>query len=574
MSFFTTPKRARCNVALITLFTLLGLPLTAAHGEEAWTVFHVATTGSDDHPGTAGEPFATLNRAFEKLETIQAPVRIAIEPGTYREGGLRIHRRDFPTLIESTGEQNVVISGSDVWTDWTERDGKLVAHWPYDWGNFNLDAGYPKRDHDAFRPAGQRSEMVFVDGQLLWQVMTAEEMEPGTFRVDLEANELILQLPEGKTADALIEVGIRPNLLTTLSAVDLTLRGLTFQHAVSHPERDESFGAWGVSIFGEHVRGMTNAESNPDRHFSERITIEDCRFVFNNRVGLVFANVKDIVIRDTNFDDNGVSGVTANRVLRATLEDSTINRNNWRMGYLGHVIGWGPAGTKMLFMKDLTFTRCEVSDNYSTGLWLDTSVNYVTVKDSKMERNWGVGFYYEHNQGPALLKDSLVRRNGYNDGTRTIRIGDGGVLYAESEDLTIENCRIVENINFQIGSRDRDRPGICYWTNRRNDGHCRNLVLKNSLVMGSYFDGKNAPEFYNASEHRINTLVGRQAHAKEQMYIDGFLATYQGSGNRFYNSVSSRVFSTGPNWGYDRVTIEDWQKLTGQDLDSAWAPGQ
>ncbi|MEM1210680.1 MAG: right-handed parallel beta-helix repeat-containing protein [Planctomycetota bacterium] len=563
----------RC-AAVVALLAVIGLPTTNAQAEPAWTVFHVATTGSDSDPGSAEKPFATVGKAFEKLKTTQAPVRIAIEPGTYREGGLWIARREFPTLIESTGDEHAVISGSDVWADWTERDGKLVAEWTHDWGEFNLDAGYPRRDHDNFRAAGKRSEMVFVDGQLLWQVMTAEEMEPGTFRIDLEADELIVQLPEGKTADALIEVGMRPNLLTLMHAVDVTLKGLTFQHAVSHTTRTEPFGRYAVCIFGEHVRGMTNAESNPDRNFTERITIDGCKFVFNNRAGLTFANGKDIVIRNTNFDDNGVAGVTANRVLHAKIEDSTLNRNNWRMGYLGHVTGWGPAGTKMLFMKDLHFLRCEVSENYATGLWLDTSVNFVTVEDSKMERNWGTGFYYEHNQGPALLKNSLVRRNGYNDGSRTIRISDGGVLYAESEGLTIEGSRIIENINYQIGSRDRDRPGVCYFTGRRNDGHCRNLVLKDTLLMGSYFGGENAPGFYNPDEHRINTLIARHVHAKEQMFLDGFLATYQGSGNRFYSSVSSRVFSTGPNYGYDRVTIEGWQKLTGQDLDSAWAPGQ
>lgn len=563
----------RTIAALVVTLALLPVSATAQDAIK-WTEFHVSTNGSDTNPGSADKPFATVGKAISKLKGTQAPVRIAIEPGTYREGGMRIDRREFATLIESSGEGQAVISGSDVWTDWTERDGKLVTAWAHDWGLFNLDAGYPQRDHKQFRPAGQRSEMVFVDGELLWQVMTAQGMVPGTFRVDLEAKELIVQLPEGKTADALIEVGMRPNLLTMMQAQDVTLRGLTFQHAVSHTERKEHFAAYAVCIFGEHVRGMTNNESNPDRTFTERITIENCRFVHNNRAGLVFANSKDLTIRHTNFDDNGIAGVTANRALRSTIEDSTLNRNNWRMGYLGHVTGWGPAGTKMLFMKDLTFTRCEVNDNYATGLWLDTSVNYVVVDDCVMKGNWGTGFYYEHNQGPALVKNSLITENGYNDGSRTIRISDGGILFAESEGLTVENSRIIYNINYQIGSRDRVRPGVCYWTNRRNDGTCRDFTLRNSLVMGSYFDGENAPSFYNPEEHRLATLVGRQVHAKEDLYVKGFLATYKGSGNRFYNPMTSRGFSTGPNYGYDRITIEQWQKLTGQDLDSAWAPGQ
>lgn len=559
------------NLPLLAMLIGLGValsstPRVAAHESfpEGTVFLHVAHDGAE---------YKSLDAALKKAHTLDAPVAIHIAAGTYREGDLRVMRREAPLWILGDENGGTIVSGSDVWTDWTERDGKLVAHWPHDWGNFVFnDPRWLDADRKTFRPAGARSESVFVDGHRLTQVITAEEMHPGAFRVDLEADELIVELPEGANADTvLIEVGIRQNLITMLQPKDVTMRHLTFQHNTSHIRSEGSgqFDPWGVSIFGEHKTSLSNAEANPNRIFAENITIEHCKFLNNSKSGLTLANAKNVVIRHCNFDENGYLGVGANRCRNVLIEDSTFNRNAWRLGKLGHAAASLPAGTKMLFMYELTFRRCQINDNYSAGLWFDTSVNFLVVEDSEMRGNWDVGFYYEHCQGPALLKNSVVAENGYNDGSRVVPIHVAGVLFAESEHLTIDNCDIYDNIHIQVGVRSLDRPGSCYWTGRFIDGSSRHLALVNNRIRGASYEGQNVQEFFTPA-HRLSTLVGRQVHAKEDLYMRDFPSTYVASGNRYYNPVSEDVFATGPVWGHERVTLQEWQDLTGQDAGSTW----
>jgi len=540
---------------------------------ESTTLYVDAGRGDDDQSGDASPPLASLDKALERAHTLDGPVQVRVAAGTYREGGLRITRRSAPLLIEGSAPGDVVISGADVWSQWAERDGVLVAEWPHDWEAYRLNPGFPKRDHDAFRPAGQRSELVRVNGQRLTQVTDLAKLAPGTYRVDNEADTLSVVLPEGTDADrAVIEVGIRANLLTILQAKGITLRNLVFRDAVNHPTKAEGFGRYAVAIFGEHRAGMTNDEAGPERTFAEEITLDHVEVVGNNHGGLTIANTKHLTARHCRFDDNGVTGIGANRNRYLRFEDCSFNRNNWRLGKLGHVIGWGPAGTKMLFMSDLSFVRCTFNDNYATGLWLDTAVEHVHVEDCEMSGNWGTGFYFEHSQGPAVVKGSLITRNGFNDGSRNIRVSDGGVLFAESEDLTLVDNRIVDNINYQVAARPRDRAGKGYWSGREIDGACRRLTMRGNVVAGGSFDGPNAPDFYKTGVHRVATLVGRQVHGVEAYYIRDLLTTFKASGNRYHHADTDAVFSTGTNYGYDRVGLERWRTLTGQEADSVWGP--
>jgi hypothetical protein len=530
-------------------------------------VIHVDPVDGDDaNDGASASPLRTIAAALKSLKAIEGPATVQLAAGVYREGDLRITRRDAPLLVQGSTPGETIISGAEVWTQWAERDGTLVAPWPHDWGEYKLDSGYPKRDREAFRPAGKRSEIVVVDGQRLTQVIHADELTPGSYRVDLEADELIVRLPEGKSAGStVIEVGMRPNLLAVLQAKNVTLRNLVFTHAVSsHTRKDVQFGNYGVAIFGEHVKGEQNSV-RPDRTFAENITLEDCWFIGNNSSGLTVSNTRHLTARRCRFDDNGNSGVGANRIQHVVWEGCSFDRNNWRLGLLGNVYGWGPAGTKQLFADDVAFVRCTFRENHATGLWLDTGNTNIRVEDSKMIGNAGNGLYYEWSPGPMTVTRSRIERNGFGP---MIDVADGGVLFAEAEQLTLDDCVIADNVNFQIAARPRDRPGVGYWNDRAFDGQCRGLTLRNSEVVGGTYRGENVPEFY-AQKHRTASLIGRHVHAVEAQYAT-FLETYVGKGNRFHHSDTESVFSTGRDYGYDRIDLRGWQQLTGQDSDSQW----
>ena len=567
MDIAATLTRSLKAVVMIVLVTSCAVDAKASE-DVAWRESHVSTAGHEDGDGTPARPMATIAGAIRAALSFKGPVRIAVEPGTYREGALRITRRDWPLVIESTGPDQVVVSGSDVWTRWEIRDQTIVTDWTEDWGEYDLDAGFPKRDREGLQAAGKRSEMVFVDGVLMTQVTEADMLRAGTFLVDLEHGELLVHLSERKSLDeVLIEIGVRPNLLIMLQAHDVTLRGLTFQHAVAHPGRKASgFEAYAVAIFGEHVSGNTNSKSDPQRMFCERITIEDCRFVFNNRTGLTIANTKHLTARRCQFDDNGITGVGANRHRHVVFEDCTFNRNNWRLDRLGHVYGWGPAGTKHLFADDIIFRGCTFNDNYATGFWMDMGNSNIVARDCEMKRNTGCGLYFEWSPGPMLVEDCDIVGNGLN--TPVIDVADGGVLFAEGENLTLRRCRVMDNVNYQIAARPRDRPGIGYWTDEETDGHVRNLTVEDCLIVGGRYEAANVPDFYTV-KHRTSTLIGQHVHAVESFY-PAFVDTYHGTGNTFHHQTSTFGFSRGGDYGYDRVNLAEWRAITGQDQGSRW----
>ena len=104
------------------LVVLLSLLLTDRSIAEAPRAFHVATTGSDDNPGTADRPFATLERARDAVRSIErtTPLTVVLHGGTYvqtktleldpRDGG----SADCPVTWLAAENEDVRISGGPV----------------------------------------------------------------------------------------------------------------------------------------------------------------------------------------------------------------------------------------------------------------------------------------------------------------------------------------------------------------------------------------------------------------------------------------------------------------------------
>jgi hypothetical protein len=86
----------------------LGAALPAALPESGGTVFHVAKTGSDSNPGTAGAPWQTIQQA---LDTLTAGQRAWVHGGTYTES-LSMDRAGSPlapiTVEAAPGESAIL----------------------------------------------------------------------------------------------------------------------------------------------------------------------------------------------------------------------------------------------------------------------------------------------------------------------------------------------------------------------------------------------------------------------------------------------------------------------------------
>ena len=250
----------------------------------------------------------------------------------------------------------------------------------------------------------------------------------------------------------------------------------------------------------------------------------------------------------------------------ATYIGCSFDNNNWRLGLWGGVYGWAPAGTKQLFLADSAFRECTFRNNYAVGLWLDFGHENVLVEDCIMADNSDTGLYIEASAGPVTVKNTRVVRNAYQPYTFPEA---GGLLVAESMNVTIERCYIADNLHYQIGIRSRERKSSGYWSGTIFDGHCLNLNLSRStLIGGVVYRDTNVPDWYKELQGTAS-LMGRQLHSNEESY-KRWLKTYVADRNTFAHRFTEEAFGTGPKNGFERINLSDWKSLTKQDKHSRW----
>lgn len=383
--------------------------------------------GADDgNPGTRRRPLQSIGRAAElALEHNRAGVatRIVVAAGTYREGvSLELDElgTDADLTIEAAGDGEVVVSGADVWNEWTTAEDGIAVHaWTRDWGLTPLPDGWEEwfADHD-YGDVLRRREMVVIDGRRLRQVLTSERLrdQPGTYLVDEDANQLLVHPPEGvDIGDALVEVAVRDSALSAVGWSGLTVSGLTFRHTASS-----------ILEFGATVRR------------SSHVLIEDATFVDNNWGGLAVRDSTDVVVRRSSASRNGVMGYNAFRSAGLLFDRTESSRNNWR-GDWADYYGWDAGGGKFFSVRDVEFRRHVSVGNLSHGLWLDTDNADVRVVDSLLADNRASGVFLEAIQGPIEITGTTVCGNG-----RT------GVHDGKSNQVTIRDSRVFGNAVAQV----------------------------------------------------------------------------------------------------------------------------
>ena len=289
--------------------------------------------------------------------------------------------------------------------------------WTYLWATGETPKGFPAMD-----PIVLRREMIFVNGKLLTQVLSQNQMSEGSFFIDDSRGRASIWPPYGidpSTAD--VEVSIRPKLFESHRLSGLTLRGLAFEHA--NP---------GVAMRPAAAVAIFNGANE---------LVEDCTMDWNNWIGFLYNNVTNSTARRVVANYNGGVGMSGFRFKNVTLEDVQTSHNNWR-GALGQFKDWEPAGGKFLRLHGATFTRYTAVGNRARGLWFDTDNEDVIIDQAILAQNQLDGLFLESNKGPFTIKNSKICRNAgpgiYTSHTESVTVS-GNVIYGNQKSQIFVN---------------------------------------------------------------------------------------------------------------------------------------
>lgn len=489
-------------------------------------VIHVnlqSPTADDGNPGTDRLPLKTIGRGLrlavaENAKRMSATV--LIHPGTYREAiALPPAGNDAALTLQATEKGKAIISGSDIWKGWTRmNDRGLYAHlWPYAWGLAPIPSGWP-----SLQDIVRRREMVFMNGRLLTQVLSAGQITSGTFFVDEEARRVYLWAPQGTDPNtAMVEVAVRDPLLKAASRANLTIRGLVFEHA-----------ATALDAAAMMVDGMTT------------FVVEDTVFRWNNWGGLAISASADVVIRRTTGIHNGGRGMSDWKNKRLLFEDTETSYNNWR-GAWGGFYGWAVAGIKNMLLHDGVFRRHKSVGNATYGFWLDTDNRNITIENGVWCGNVE-GAFIEASQGPIVIARTVICRN------KSI-----GLVTSISGHVTLRDSVLYDNgEDAQFATNDMDSGTAVDW----ETGETMTLRTEHWTFCG-------------------NVMVG----TKRRQYLlslpswNFFRDTLRSTQNVYWNPARPDIFWLrslvigGHSLAGRSLDLPGWQRMSGQDAGSVFA---
>lgn len=412
-------RRWLLAIAALVLVAAWGPWPLLAQAEPLYVEFHVdvsSPTASDANLGSEASPLATITEAVRRADMNRLAgmaTRIVVHPGTYRESVVTTieSRGGQPIVLEAREPGTAVVSGSDVWTDWTCEGRICTHHWPFAWGL--AEVPWPQVEME---PVGRRREMVFVNGQFLDQQLTLFDvmMLPGSFHVDEREQLLTVHVPRNvDPAAAVFEVSVRDDLLRLQELHDLTIRGLVFQHG-------------NPSVPGTAVRIVDQ----------DNVIVENVVVRWNNWGGIWFKG-RNIVMRDSVSTYNGANGMSAYQVEGLVLERNVSSYNNWR-GFAGGLTGWA-VGEKFLVTRDLHVIDHVAVHNLARGLWVDHDNSNVRIERLYACYNLNDGVFIERSQGPVTIVDSTLCSNGR-----------AGLRTSATNDLEVRGNTLVGNQNAQL----------------------------------------------------------------------------------------------------------------------------
>jgi hypothetical protein len=491
-----------------------------------------ANSGLDTNPGTSERPVKTIGQAAELAMFNRrngTSTNVTIRSGTYREfvqitsGG---PETGTSISFRAVRSGTVILSGSELWSDWKvdPTNPQIYVHpWQYRWGLCQHPRGWP-----AISDVGLRREMIFLNGTPIIQVLSRDEMKPGSFFVNEANGAAFLWPPAGASmAGAQTEIAVRPGVFESEGVSNLSLQGLVIEHANSCLSTKPN-----AALI---ISGGTNN------------TVEDSVIRWNNWIGFDFWSTTNSTARRVSANWNGEMGINGFRLKNAVFEDVETSHNNWR-GAQGLFTGWEPSGGKFVRTHGATFRNYTAIGNQGRGMWFDTDNTDIMIEHATIVQNLVGGIDLEASMGPVTIQNSRICSNLKE-----------GIQGNQTDNVTLAGDLIYNNAKSEVMIADMQVPrnGANWETKEAFSVASDHWVLSRNTIIGT-----DSTQFVYGTLRLPNQGPGTS------------LSTLKSDNNVWFNPQARNTFQIDPGTGGQPpkvLTFVQWQTATGQDLHSSFA---
>ena len=481
-----------------------------------------AKLGSDANSGAPATPIKTVQAAINKANTLNQQgtgVKIIVNAGVYRESvTIGNYKNTSATLtVQAAVAGTAIISGSNVITGWTQQNSTTwQAPFSDSTGFCAIPSGWPT----TFAPIIQRTEMVFVNGAPLTQVMSHNDLKPGTFFFSDAYQLLYIAPPTGTNmATAVVEAAVRPTTLKLVSRSNVVLRGLVFRHSANC-----------LNTSGTSINSSTN------------VLIDSVQASWNNWGGLGIYSSNKVTLQNSVANYNGGAGILTDRDQNVLFSFNESDYNNWR-GAQGAFYDWGMGGTKFFRTHTATVQNHFSYNNQAQGLWFDTDNQNITVTNATLSGNVQAALQIERDKGPITVQSSHFCSSGQ------------GINVLTSPNLTVKNNVFYNNSGTNKYQGEifiaGQKGGIIIndWvTGQANDLFTTGMILTgntfmnvspNQLVFGTYLGGTDWTQFASTLNAGSNTWFDPTTTNSYKVLNGkiGNLATWQSAVQTDYTST-------------------------------------
>jgi hypothetical protein len=400
--------------------------------------FHVAKTGNDSNPGTAENPFLTIQAAADVARPGDV---ITVHEGVYREwvkpprGGNSDTER---IIYQAAKGEKVKIKGSEIITGWEKITGTV---WRVSIPNSFFGDYNPYKDlinGDWFNPLARvhHTGEVYLNGKSLWEMALLEDVlhpKPKTDRFDpegstytwfCESNDentfIYANFHGAHPNDEMVEINVRKSCFypekTGINYI--TVRGFHMHQAATQwaPPTAEQIGLIGTNwskgwiienntisdskcsgiTLGKHGDEFDNTSEDSAEGYVETIH----RAI---KMGWNKENIGSHIVRNNtifNCEQTGICGSLG--AIFSTIENNNIYNIWTKRQFTGAEMG----GIKIHASIDMLIKNNRLA-NCGRGLWLDWMAQGTSVTGNLLYNNTTDDLFMEVNHGPFLIENNL-----------------------------------------------------------------------------------------------------------------------------------------------------------------------